>query len=249
MPEPTLIGEFYVDEGGTDEYTTEDGTESYTVESSEIIGGILYRLHRALANSLSNLRTAAKQIEWDMMPDNPDFTIQDAHDWYRRLGIYDSGLVSFSDMKAAIYQRMSWPLVPLDKQNYLFIQAQLQAAGFNVYVYENRFFIGGQWITQTPGEVLGIDVGDANYGDFGYGELGYGDSLSNSGVTKIVDYLEEIKDEAFVVSPNYRSTFFIAGSTISTFANVPAARKIEFRQLIMKLKQEQSCGFLFINYV
>jgi hypothetical protein len=187
------------------------------------------------------------------LPDNPNFTIDDAHDWYRRLGIYDSGSVSLDDMKAAIGQRMSFPLVPLDKQSPAFIQAQLQAAGFDVYVYKNRFSDGaGGWITKTPYDILGSTTRVAMYGMAQYGAVQYG-QLATSNVTKAVNYIEESKDavfEAYLTTPQgYRSTFYITGASINTFATVSASRKIEFRQLLLRLKHQEMCAFCFVNYV
>jgi len=41
---------------------------------------------------------------------------------------------------------------------------------------------------------------------------------------------------------------FVGGVTVGSFANVPLARKNEFRQLILKSKPLHAVGYLFINY-
>lgn len=210
--------------------------------------GVLYRLHRSLNLNFADAYKDATQILNDILPDSSLFTIDDAHDWYRRLGLYDSGTVSLDDMKLAITQKLSFPLTPLNKQNYLFIQQQLRAAGFDVYVYENRFSDGmGGYITKTPGEILGVPYGLAQYGAFQYGETDFGGFTD--GVTKIANYIEESGDAGFVVGSNYKSTFYISSNSLTTFASVLAVRKTEFRQLLLKLKPLQTLGFLFINYV
>lgn len=213
-------------------------------------GSIFYRLPRAINLQFARTYGDAVQILNDILPDNPSFTIDDAHDWYRRLGIYDSGSVPLADMKLAIAQKLSFPVTPLNKQNYLYIQGQLRAAGFDVYVYENRFPNGmGGYETRTPAQVLGASASiQAMYGFIQYGQTQYG-RVSPNQITKIANYIEEVKDASFNVGSNYRSTFYIAGATVDAFTTVPASRKIEFRQLTLKLKPAQTMGFLFVNYI
>jgi hypothetical protein len=212
--------------------------------------GAMYKLYRALMSDniggFGRLYSDIVGLQDALMPDNPNFTIEDARAWYRRLGLYDSGTVPLADMKMAIAQKQSWAGTPLNKQNYLYIQEQLRAAGFDVYVYENRFLPGP--VTKTPAEILGIPAGYAMLATFELGELELGSEWIDDGITLVVNYLEEEKDAVFGIT-EYRSTFYIAGATISTFANVPLSRKIEFRQLILKLKAAQMCGILFVNYI
>jgi hypothetical protein len=213
-------------------------------------GNIFFRLHRAINLSFARARAAALNIQDAQLPDSGNFTIDDAHAWYKRLGIYDSGLVPLADMKLAIAQKLSFPITPLNKQSLQYIEDQLQAAGFNVFVYQNKFPSGPGFITKTPGEVLGgIPAGNAVYNNFTYGDLNYDQRWIDSGITLCVNYLEEAKDANFITGGQYRYTFFIAGATVDTFANVLASRKIEFRQLVLKLKAANMCAFLFVNYV
>lgn len=253
MPEPMDTAVEYVTEDSADEYTEETGVDEYIAEDSPTsTGGIFYRLHRALSVSFKKAWDDLHSIQDAQLPDNPNFTIADARDWYRRLGIYDSGTVSLADMKLAIAQRMSWPVTPLDKQHYQYIEDQLQAAGFNVYVKENRWPAFGTYHTVTPGMILAGPWGLAHYGAVKYGQTNYGTPASAGGVTIIANYIEEAKDAGFVVAPNYRSTFFVgaAGLTesLADFATVPIGRKDEFRQLLIKLKALHAVGFLFVNY-
>lgn len=236
----------YTVESGLSEFTTEDG-ESFVTESGE--GGILFRVHKALSLSEEQAVNDALNILDVLLPDNDNFTIDDAHAWYRRLGIYDSGSVSLADMKLAIAQKYYGRGVNRYRQNYLYVQAQLRAAGFDVYLYENRFDDGmGGWETKTVAELLSTLYPQARYGMFSYGQRGYGESNVNV-ATKCVQYIEESKDATFNIGANWRSTFFVAGATITDFATVPLARKQEFRQLLIQLKPLQAVGFLFCNYV
>jgi len=248
MPVPQFTPDEYTTEDGSEVYTTEDGLESYTAEGALVTGGYLWRLHRALNKSFERLWADAKSISYSMLPDNPFFTMDDAVAWYRRLGLYNSGSVSLTDMKAAIRQKLSFPVTPLNAQHYTYIEAQLQAAGFDVYVYENRFYVSSTWVTETPSEILGTDEGNAYLNEFSLGDTDLNHEWDFDNVTLIANYLEESKDAHFAIAPNYRSTFFVASATIDTFASAPLARKQEFRQLLMKLKQQTAIGFLFINY-
>lgn len=185
-----------------------------------------------------------------LYPDNDNFTLQDAHDWYIRLGIYDSGSVPLADMKLAIAARYGRLEEAYYRQHAAYIQEQLHASGFNdCYIYENRFFVSGVWVTKTVSEVLGYAVGDADLDAFYLDEVELDSTYAAYGVTKIVQYIEESKDATFAIGTHLRSTFFIAGATITTFANVPANRKVELRQLLITLKQLQLVGYAFITYI
>lgn len=219
-------------------------------------GGTLEKFYKALMSDsiggIGKAYTDMKQIMNDILPDNPDFTIEDAHDWYRRLGLYDSGSVSLADMKAAIAQKMSWMVTPLARQSAAYIEEQLILAGFNVKVYPNRFDDGmGGWITKTPSEILGVPAGMAILNEFELGEVELAQVWSDAGITIVMNYLEWQKDELLdIVYPEgWESTFYIAGATVSDFADVPTEREIEFRQLILKLKTAQMAAILFVNYV
>lgn len=228
-------------------------------------GGTMEKLYKALMSDniggLGRAYSDMKQIMNDILPDNPDFTIDDARAWYRRLGLYDSGLVSLEDMKAAIRQKMSWPVTPLAKQNYLFIQEQLRAAGFDVYVYPNRFLPGPTTI--YPWRLALNPSIISPHTRCGAGRFGAGYR------NMAINYLEAYKDADFLITiRGYRSTFFIGGvwyrgARISTStrcgagrfghdyitsANVPSGRMIEFRQMVLRLKSAQMVAILFINY-
>lgn len=249
IPGPLVTYDTYTTEDGSGTYTTESG-DPYVPEgviSTQITGGISHRVHEAMAIVQTRAWQDALSILDSMVADNPNFTIDDCHVWYERLGIYDSGTVARLDMMAGINQKFNYPGGKIYGRSYFgFIQDCLQLAGFNVFVYENRFDDGmGGFITKTPEEILGTIPGGFEYDDEEYGDLIYGSTFSS----KIVDYLEPELDAVFAIGGNYRSTYFIAGSTITTFAEVPVSREIEFRQLVLTLQPKQMCAFTFINYV
>lgn len=210
------------------------------------------KLHKALNKSYARAYNDAKSILYDIIPDNDNFTAYDATQWERRLAIIGNEDIPIADRKLAILQKMGYPgIEEAPRQAASFLQTQLRAAGYDVYVYENRFYEGSPaaWITKTPEEILGIPVGLAIYGSIEYGEAEYGASWADDGITIVANYLEESKDATFAIGSNYRSTFYIAGATITTFADVDINRKLQFRQMINQYKPAQTVGILFVNYI
>jgi hypothetical protein len=253
MPEPLGSGgDTYVTEDEAFDYTTEDGFTLIAEDTTPVFGGILHRLHEGIAVVQDDFWSDSLSILDSVLADNSNFTIDDAHDWYRRLGIYDSGLVPLADMMLHINQKLNYPgEMVYGRSTRAFIEQQLRDAGFDVHVYENRFPDGlGGYITRSPADILGVSVGEATYGDLiEYDDTEYDGDWIDAGVTLCVNYLEEDKDAIFDIGSNYRSTFYVAGATVDAFASVPIDRKIEFRQLLLQIKPAQTVGILFVNYV
>lgn len=211
------------------------------------VSGVLEKLHKGLAVSENQALEDAKSILDSALPDNDNFSEQDASDWERRLGLVNSIGVALADRKLAIIRKMNHPGTVPARQNYRYLEGQLRAAGFEVYVYENRFPDGfGGYVTQSPGAVSGgSGVVSYQHGDYQHGDIQHGGAFVN-----IVAFdVNEAEDFLFDIGSNLRSTFFIGGAPIGTFANVDIERKNEFRQLILKTKPVQTVGYLFINYV
>ncbi len=212
-------------------------------------GSNLERLHLGLSISEDRAFNDALAVLNSILPDNVLFTADDASDWERRLGMISNPLVDLEDRKLAIARKLSYPGVQPAHGHYFYLQNQLNKAGFNVYVYENRFPNypdDGTYYTQTPLDVSGDPsiLDEVQHGDIQHGDSQHGLRYNNV----IANYIDEEKDKAFDLGGSWRSTFFIGGSPLGTFASVPAVRKDEFRELILKVKQVQDIGFLFINY-
>jgi hypothetical protein len=205
------------------------------------------KLHEGLSKSEKTAYESAFSILDSAIPDNDNFTADDATAWERRLGLITNTAVSLANRKAAIIRKMNHPGNIPARSNYRFLEGQLQAAGFDVYVHENRFPDGmGGYTTQNPIDLSGgVGAVSPQYGDFQYGDQQYGAYYGNI----IVNYIEEDVDSLFNIGENLRSTFFIGGAVLGDFANVDLSRKKEFRQLILKIKPVQNVGFLFINYI
>lgn len=207
-----------------------------------------YKLKFYNALSLSRAQCYADMLSTldSALPDNDNFSEDDATSWERRLGLITNPLVSLANRKLAIIRKMNHPGTIPARENYRFLEKQLQDAGFDVYVYENRFDDGmGGYITRTPEDVTGGSASVVQHGD-----IQHGDSQHGTGVWDlIVNYLDEEQDFVFNIGVNLRSTFFIGGSPLGTFANVDANRKNEFRQLVLRTKPVQTVAFNLVTYI
>lgn len=210
-------------------------------------GGVLDRLHKTLAISEEKVYNDIVSTLDSILPDNMNFTAYDAYDWELRLGILPNESMSLADRKLAIARKLNQPGVAPAKSNWRYLQKQLRAAGFDVYVHENRFddYPNG-YITMTPFEL----TGDASYFDSRqYGEFQYGDYQYGGKYTKFVaNHIDESIDWLYDLT-NLRKTFYVGGVNPGDIANVDLIRKDEFRQLILTIKPTHTVGFLLINYV
>jgi len=212
-------------------------------------GGDMEKLHNALAQSEARAWNAAVAIKDSILPDNDNFTTDDATDWERRLGMIYSPLVPLVDRKLAIIRKMNFPGTIPARQHYLYLEGQLQAAGFSVYVYENRFALYPDgYETRNPLTVSsGVGAFQIQHGPWQHGYRQHGQIYNP--YNRVINYIDESQDATFNIGDNLRSTFFVGGAPIGTFANVDINRKDEFRQLILRIKPVQTVGILFINYI
>lgn len=206
------------------------------------------RLHRALAVSEAKAFTDGLSTLNTAIPDNDEFTEEDAEAWEHRLGLITNNAVPLATRKAAIIRKMNHPGTVPARQHYTYLESQLQAAGFDVYVHENRFPIGGgDYETKTPEEVTG---GSAPLQMQHGNPPQHGDGQHGTGIWNIIaNNLDEDLDSSFNIGSNLKSTFFIGGAYLGDYADVDESRKLEFRQLVLRIKPVQTIGYLFINYV
>lgn len=213
------------------------------------VGSQKEKLQKGLIASEVRAWLDATSILNSILPDNDSFTTSDATQWEFRLGLITNELTPLADRKLAIIRKMNFPGTIPARQNYLYMQGQLQAAGFNVYVFENIFPDGsGGWKTQDPLAVTGGFGGvDFEHGQLQHGQFQHGGKNIFRNI--IANHIEEPLDSIFNVGSNLRSTFYIGAAYLGVFANVDKNRKAEFRQLILKLKPVQEIGYLLVNYV
>jgi hypothetical protein len=210
------------------------------------VGGNFEKLMTGLQASEARAYSDAVSILNSALPDNDEFTVDDATAWEKRLGLISNSLVPLADRKLAIARKMAHPgLIPA-RQNYLYLQGQLQAVGFNVYVYENRFpdYYAG-YVTETLEEFSEPSlISLLEHGDFQHGDEQHGPTF----LSKIANSIDWIIDDSFDLGSNLHSTFFISGSPAGVPADVPLIRREEFRELVLKIKPRQTVALLVINY-
>lgn len=205
--------------------------------------GFFESLHKALAVSEENAYNDAVSIMYSILPDNPNFTSDDATDWERRLGMETNLATPLSLRMLAIKRKMQSPGINPARENYLNIQYQLQLGGFDIYVYENRFPVYPYgYTTQTIQQFANLY--DNQHGDHQHGDIQHGFQFGDV----VVNSMDQTIDSSFVISTDLRSTFFIGGPTAGSYANVPLTRKQELRHLILQLKPAHTVAYLLINY-
>jgi uncharacterized protein YmfQ (DUF2313 family) len=147
--------------------------------------GFIERLHRALSVSEQQVYEDALSVLNNILPDNTGFTADDATAWERRLGLITNEDVSLADRKLAIIRKINHPGTIKSRQSALYLEGQLRAAGFNVYVYENRFLetvlgdelttdpdftSNGQWLDGN-GDIVTFNTGSVDIGTLPGAEL------------------------------------------------------------------------------
>jgi uncharacterized protein YmfQ (DUF2313 family) len=168
-----------------------------------------------------------------IIPDNEDFTAEDASYWERVLGIAGSSDDSLSNRKAAIYRKMQFPGGAKGRQHKNYLEGQLKIANFNVKVYEyadikDKFF----------GTVHSLDLphaADVHHGGFNIPEF--------TGI--IANYIDEDNEvDVPLTVENLRNVFWIAGETFDQFVTIPPYRLQEFRHIVLTIKPLHTIAFL-----
>jgi len=228
-------------------------------------GSVISRLHKALIESENTLVEDAISILDTILPDNDNFTTDDATRWEERLGLITNPAVSLADRKLAIERKMNHPGDILARQSHDYLEDRLQAAGFNLFVHENPLELTieqalslnpgvTQWGQNQFGNFQFSNVttffpnlfgpnqwGNNNFGGFQWGEFRFTQVVAN--------HIDSIRDIPFQIGDNVRSTFFIGASVLGELEDIDVNRREELRQLILRIKPVQSVAYLLINYV
>lgn len=197
-------------------------------------------LHSALNVSFIRLIIDGKETINSTIPDNDKFNEEDAALWEYRLGLISNILVDLDDRKSALLRKLAYPANVKARQHPLYIETQLQAAGFDVYIHENTIPY------QNPADVVALILANAQHGvpsqhgpSFQHGAGGF-DVIANS--------IKPNEVYNFGGDDFLYSTFFISGLNIEDIATIPLQRQKEFRELVLKLKPAHTVAFLLINY-
>lgn len=187
-------------------------------------GGIFYKMLYALGKSEQRALQFGLSTLDRLIPDNENFTEADASEWERRLNISGgTGYVPLENRKSTILRKMQFPGGFLNRQNYRYLEAQLQLAGYDVTVTENFTEVGA---TTAVVHSLGTKHGLTTK----HGKAIAGDLIANS-----VDI-----GEIFAID-TYLGVFYITGS-------IPINSIRAFRQLVLMLKPVNTVAILTLTY-
>lgn len=210
-------------------------------------GGTLEGFHIGTGVEAEQFYNDSVSILDSILPDNSNFSTPDANDWEIRLGITFNPLSTLANRKAAILRKLQAPNKNPAKGHYLNLQRELQLAGFNLYVYENRLplYLGG-YTTYNPYTLYGGGVSPTQHGN----NLQHGNGIQHGFYqnNKVANNINEVDDYYFDIGTNLRSTFFVGGATLGSFGSEPLVRKNELRELILKIKPLQTVGLLYVNF-
>ncbi len=95
------------------------------------LGGYLEKLHEALSNSEQQAFADAISILSDILPDNANFTEDDATDWERRLGLIYNPLAILSDRMLIIKNKLNQPGNNPAKGSYLHLLKKISTDNFS----------------------------------------------------------------------------------------------------------------------
>jgi hypothetical protein len=234
-------------------------------------GSTIEKVLKGLAVSDSTAYSEAISVLNSILPDNDNFTAEDATNWERRLGLITVDGLDLEDRKLAIARKMQHPGSIKARQHYLYLQKQLRDAGFDVYVHENRV---AQPVTSTI--ALGtFNLGEMNLGDVETNPFPWGvispENYNAESFDVIANYLDPALDAIFLTrtytsllgeitlgefnlgdlfdfDTALKSTFFIGGQAFGTVAVIQQARVTEFRQIVLRSKPAQTAGFSFLIF-
>jgi uncharacterized protein YmfQ (DUF2313 family) len=188
------------------------------------VNGVFEKLIKGLAASEVRAFNFAMSTLDRILPDNANFTAQDASEWERRLGLpIQPGYLNLTTRMAIIERKLQYPGNFLNRQNYRYIEYQLQLAGFDVVVTENTDPL------MVVGEILshGLDTEHSLDSEMGSIDV---DLIANSA----------FEGELFDVATPL-DVFIISGS-------VSPALITTFRKLVLALKPANTVALLNIVY-
>jgi hypothetical protein len=183
-----------------------------------ITDGFLEKLNKGLIISENAAYVSALSVLDSILPDNDNFTVEDATDWERRLGLITNEVIPLADRKLAILRKMNHPGTVKTRQHYLYLQKQLNDAGFDVKVYENRFpaapiipeqmgimemgigEMGGNVSNPVKYETFDPDTFYSGKCEMGTGEMGDMEMGCTIDYSLVANHIDEDLDSRFLIS-------------------------------------------------
>jgi hypothetical protein len=201
-------------------------------------GGTFDLLHDAINLSFLRFVNDYKNLIDASIPDNENFTKEDASFLEYNYGLSDRTGSNLEFRKAGLRRKIGHPNNIKARQSKSFIEDQLRLSGFDVRVFENTLPY------KTPSEVAGTIVDTTEHG----GDTQHGNGTFHGGVTSQVIANKIDEDESYGVGANLWASFFICGQNLGENAVIPEIRRREFRELVLKLKPAHLAAYIFINF-
>jgi hypothetical protein len=202
------------------------------------IGSNFEKLIYALGKSEQRALTQGLSILDEILPDNANFSEADAAQWEQKLNLKVNPTTTLAQRKLLILRKYQHPGIHIYRQSLIFIQQQLQDAGFNCFVYENKPLVD-YWNK--------FKVQFSSTAQMGLPNVYGGQNEDKWYIVANSKYPDEIYNIGSV--DNNKGVFIIAGSSLSTPADISAAMLIEFRKLILTLKPCNTVAVLNINLI
>lgn len=206
---------------------------------------IIERLFKALSKSEAELHNFTSSTLDRILADNNEFTADDAALWERRLNIpVEPDGIPLADRKQRILRKYAFPGNKLYRQNYRYLQAELQRAGFDLYVHENRFPDGGGGFTFLNVSQDFIIQHDEEL------EHGFQSEMGASNLDLIANSADP--NEIYSLGTNEKNNkglFFIGGQNFPDRATLNVSNIESFRKLVLLIKPVATVGVLLIDYV
>lgn len=249
-----------------------DGQGNVFVDGTSIGADFNTQILLAETQALSDFNDKMDQLLAQKYPDNPVFDQEDTENWERVFGISPADSMTLEERRQVVVAKQQYPNGVIDRGHWKFIQDQLQANGFDVYLHENRTeateFTTQCGISQCsdetqcggfnyPTEVFEAVEPDPSYTEycanylepeldatvFDPGGGTYCGSAQCGDDTQCSDPVFEDRNQQL----SY--TCFVSAATYPNKADVPLDRKNEFRELLLKLKPAHVVMILYINYI
>ena len=231
----------------------------------------LYKFHQAQAKEPERICDFYIDVRKSGIP--PNVPVDALDDWDTFLGLPANSNLTDSERN----ERALGKLTAVGGQGPDYIQDQLQAAGFPVFVYENDPAAGAREYITLLGDT-GIEMNDFQLGDFTdrinpasltgfllanppiyFNEIDYLKSMLNDTNIEMDDFqlgdftTSLIKEFEYVI-PTNSATFiffwFLAGpGGIYDFVDIPADRQTDFESLVYQLKPAHTWVIAQINLV
>lgn len=209
--------------------------------------GTYRKIHSVINKTFLNVKFYCKSMINSYFPDNEEFDNNDAEFWENKLGLITSNSLSLEQRKEIILRKMAFPQNIKARQGILYIQSQIDLYGFDCKVYENIFQdVNGDYYHESPENIIQQALLDTQHG----GSTQHG-LATQHGKGSFDVIANRISTEVYNIGGNSHlwATFYIASkNSLFHGATIPASRKDEFRELILKLKPAHLVAFCLINY-